>query len=199
VDAHDDDGRLRLNAGKASLARVTFLTPSCEKRCRVTGVFAFERSTTPKRTHDEAQALPHQKQNQDHTDRSPRTRRHLQRRDPRGLAPEHLDELPQLGYAFIAAAVIGGLLAWRLVSRPHDRRLPLLAAAFCLGQIGAWALFVTLPVPGFAGTPESIETIGLVSKAFEALGVLLALSLITFPALRSPRRSRRRRPVLQDG
>lgn len=115
------------------------------------------------------------------------------------LAPEHLDELPQLGYAFIAAAVIGGLLAWRLVSRPHDRRLPLLAAAFCLGQIGAWALFVTLPVPGFAGTPESIETIALVSKAFEALGVLLALSLITFPALRSPRRSRRRRPVLQDG
>ena len=102
------------------------------------------------------------------------------------LVPEHLDELPPLGYAFIGATVVGGLIAWALVSRPRDRRLPLLAAAFCLGQIGAWAIFVTLPVPGFAGTPESIETIALVSKAVEALGVLLALPLITTPLLRRP-------------
>jgi hypothetical protein len=61
------------------------------------------------------------------------------------LVPEHLEELPALGYAFIVAAVIGGVLAWALVSRPHDRRLPLLAAVFCLGEIGAWALFVTMP------------------------------------------------------
>jgi len=57
---------------------------------------------------------------------------------------------------------------------------------------------VTLPVPGFAGTPESVEAIALVSKAVEALGVLLALPLITTPVLRMWRRSRRQRPVLQD-
>jgi hypothetical protein len=56
------------------------------------------------------------------------------------LVPEHLNEMPPLGYAFIAAALIGGLIACALVSRPDDRRLPLL-------------------VPGFSGTPESIETI----------------------------------------
>jgi len=114
------------------------------------------------------------------------------------LVPEHLQEMPPLGYAFIAAAVIGSVLAWALVSRPRDRRLPLLAALFCLGQIGTWALFVTLPVPGFTGTPESIETIAVVSKATEALGAVLALSLITFPALRRWRRSRRARVVAQD-
>jgi len=114
------------------------------------------------------------------------------------LVPEHLDDMPPLGYSFIVAAAIGGVLAWGLVSRPHDRRLPLLAAGFCLGQIVTWALFVTLPVPGFAGTPESVEAIALVSKAVEALGVLLALPLITTPVLRMWRRSRRQRPVLQD-
>jgi hypothetical protein len=114
------------------------------------------------------------------------------------LVPEHLDEIPPLGYAFIVAAVVGGVLAWGLVSRPYDRRLPLFAGLFCLGQIGTWALFVTVPVPGFANTPESIELIALVSKAVEALGVMLALPLITSPVLRERRRSRRPRPALQD-
>jgi hypothetical protein len=114
------------------------------------------------------------------------------------LVPEHLEELPRLGYAFILAAVIGGVLAWALVSRPHDRRLPVLAALFCLGQIGAWALFVTLPVPGFAGTPESVETIALVSKAVEALGVLLALPLITSSVLGSAGRPRGPQPAFED-
>jgi 4-amino-4-deoxy-L-arabinose transferase-like glycosyltransferase len=94
------------------------------------------------------------------------------------LAPEHLKEMPPLGYAFIVAAAIGAVLAWALVSRPSDRRIPLLAGLFCLGQIVMWALFVTTSVPGFAGTPEPVETIALVSKAAELLGVALALQLI---------------------
>src|SRR5262249_11037402 len=84
------------------------------------------------------------------------------------LVPEHLKEMPPLGYAFSGAAVTGGVLAWALVYWPYDRRLPFLAALFCFGQIGAWALFVAVPVPGFSGTPEPVETIALVSKAVEA-------------------------------
>src|SRR5262245_2393743 len=90
------------------------------------------------------------------------------------LAPEHLREMPPLGYAFIAAATIGGALACVLISRPDDRRIALLAALFCLGQIAAWALFVSVHVPGFSGTPEGIETIALISKATELAGVALA-------------------------
>jgi hypothetical protein len=93
------------------------------------------------------------------------------------LAPEHLKVMPPLGYAFIAAAVIGAALASALISRPSDRRVALLAGLFCLGQIIAWVLFVTVPVPGFSGTPEPVEAIALVSKAAELLGVLLVLPL----------------------
>jgi hypothetical protein len=125
-------------------------------------------------------------------------RQHIPAVSGRIRAPEHLEELPPLGDAFIVAAVIGGLLALALVFRPGNPMLPLLAALFCLGQIGAWALFVTLPLPGFAGTPESVEAIALVSKAVEALGVLLALSLITSPLLGRPRRSLRPHPLLED-
>jgi hypothetical protein len=100
-----------------------------------------------------------------------------------GLAPEHLKEMPRLGYAFIAAAAIGCVLAWALVSFPDDRRISLLAGLFCLGQIAAWALFVSVHMPGFSGTPEGIETIALVSKAAELAGVLLAFPL-ALPRLR---------------
>src|SRR5262245_57344341 len=93
------------------------------------------------------------------------------------LAPEHLKEMPPLGYAFVAAAAIGGGLASALVLLPADRRLSLLAGLFCLGQIAAWALFVSVHVPGFSGTPEGIETIALVSKAAELAGVALAFPL----------------------
>src|SRR5262249_23079278 len=94
-----------------------------------------------------------------------------------GLAPEHLTEMPPLGYAFIAAAVMGSVLAWALLSRPDDRRIPFLAGLFCLGQIATWALFVTVHVPGFSGTPEAVETIALVCKAVELAGVALAFPL----------------------
>jgi len=93
------------------------------------------------------------------------------------LVPEHLKEMPPLGYAFIAAAAIGCVLACALISRPDDPRVPLLAGLFCLGQIATWALFVTVRVPGFAGTPEGIETIALVSKAAELAAVALAFPL----------------------
>ena len=95
------------------------------------------------------------------------------------LVPEHLKEMPPLGYSFIGAAVIGAALAWALVSRPRDRRMPVLAGLFCLGQIVTWLLFVTVRIPLFSGTPEPVETIALVSKAVELYGFAIALSLAT--------------------
>jgi hypothetical protein len=102
------------------------------------------------------------------------------------LVPEHLEEMPRLGYAFVAAAAIGGLLACALVSRPDDRRIPPLAGLFCLGQIVAWTLFVNVPVPGFPGTPEPVETIALVSKSAELAAVILAFPLSLSHARRKP-------------
>src|SRR5262249_12565427 len=107
------------------------------------------------------------------------------------LAPEHLKEMPPLGYAFIAAAAIGGALAWALVSHPDDRRISLLAGVFCLGQIAAWALFVSVSVPGFSGTPEGVEAIALVPKA-AALDA--PASAVASPPPLPPRRRRRPPP-----
>jgi hypothetical protein len=85
--------------------------------------------------------------------------------------------MPPLGWSFIVAAVLGAALACALVASTGNRRLARLAALFLAGEVAAWALFVTVRVPGFDGTPESIETIALVCKAVELVGVAVALPL----------------------
>jgi hypothetical protein len=94
------------------------------------------------------------------------------------LVPEHLKEVPPLGYLFIAAAIVSAGIAWALVTRPQDRRIAVMALAFLAGQILAWVLFVTVHVPGFSGTPESIEVIALVSKAAELIGIGVGLPFV---------------------
>ena len=116
-----------------------------------------------------------------------------------GLVPEHLKEMPQLGYAFMFASLVGAALAVTLIWRPDERRIWMLAGFFCLGQIAAWGLFVTVRVPFFSGTPEPVEAIALVSKAIEAFGVVIALSLIASGHARSvPAPRRHHRPAWRE-
>lgn len=93
------------------------------------------------------------------------------------LVPEHLREMPPLGWSFIAAAVIGAGIASVIVSRPEDRRWARIAAVFLAGEVVAWVVFVSIRVPGFMGTPEPIETIALVCKAVELAGLALVIPL----------------------
>ncbi|MGZ6564875.1 MAG: hypothetical protein ACXVH3_34830 [Solirubrobacteraceae bacterium] len=46
-----------------------------------------------------------------------------------------------------------------------------------LAEIVAWALFIALPIPGFTGTPEPVESIAVVCKAAERFGIVLTLAL----------------------
>lgn len=103
------------------------------------------------------------------------------------LTPEHLHEMPRLGYSFIVASVLGVAIAGALIARPDDRRIAALAGIFCLGEIVAWVLFVTIPVPLFPGTPEGVEAIAVVSKAVEAVGWVLALGLMGQAKVAAPR------------
>ena len=75
------------------------------------------------------------------------------------LAPEHLQEMPPLGYLFIAAAAGGAVIACALVTRGDDIRIQLLAVLFLVGQVLAWALFVTVHVPpgGFVATLLTVK------------------------------------------
>jgi hypothetical protein len=93
------------------------------------------------------------------------------------LVPEHLQEMPPLGWSFIAAAALGVALAWALVTNPEDRLLARLAAVFLAVEVLAWVVFVTVRVPGFMGTPEPVETIALVCKAGELIGLWLAVAI----------------------
>ena len=97
------------------------------------------------------------------------------------LVPEHLGEMPPLGYLFIFAAAIGGAIALALVVRPTDARIPRLAVLFLTTQVVVWAMFIVLQIPGFTGTPEPVEPIALVCKAVELLGIALALPLVVGP------------------
>lgn len=94
------------------------------------------------------------------------------------LVPEHLDEMPPLGYLFILASAMGAAIALALVVRPNDDRIPWLAILFLTTQVVVWAMFVVVHVPGFTGTPEPVEPIALVCKAAELLGIALALPLV---------------------
>ena len=91
------------------------------------------------------------------------------------LVPEHLKEMPPLGWSFIGAAVIGAALAYALICSPEDRRLARLAALFLAFEVLAWVGFVTVRLPGFDGTPEPVETIALVCQAVELFGLALAV------------------------
>ena len=93
------------------------------------------------------------------------------------LVPEHLREMPPLGWSFIAAAALGVALAWALVPKPEDQLFPRLVALFLAAEILAWVLFVSAAVPGFSGTPEPVETIALVCKAGELIGLWLAVAI----------------------
>jgi hypothetical protein len=93
------------------------------------------------------------------------------------LVPEHLQEMPALGWSFIAAAAVGVALACALVSKPEDKLFARLAALFLAVEVLAWVLFVSAPVPGFSGTPEPIETIALICKAGELIGLSLAVAI----------------------
>lgn len=93
------------------------------------------------------------------------------------LVPEHLKEMPPLGWSFIGVAALGAALACALIARPADRALARLVAGFLAAEVLAWALFVTVRVPGFDGTPESVETIAIVCKAGELVGIALAVAL----------------------
>ena len=93
------------------------------------------------------------------------------------LVPEHLQEMPPLGWSFIGAAVLGAAIAYALVYSPEDQPPARLAALFLAAEIVAWTVFVTIRVPGFMGTPEPVETIALVSKAVELIGLWLAVAI----------------------
>ncbi len=94
------------------------------------------------------------------------------------LAPSHFREGAGAGLGFAAATVVLALLAVALTRYPLTE-LPLVAAALTLGGlIASYAFAVTTGLPLLHPAPEPIDALALATKAFEAVGLAAASSLL---------------------
>jgi hypothetical protein len=96
------------------------------------------------------------------------------------LAPEHLEEHVALGMGFLLSAVLLAVLAVALTDRPS--RLNVATAAVLLsGLIVGWLLAVTTGLPVLLPDAEDVETIAVLTKAVELVGLVVAARLLTAP------------------
>ena len=94
------------------------------------------------------------------------------------LVPGHFAEGTGPGVGFAAAtAALAGLVVW-LTWRPAS--LPALAAvaATFAGLLASYALATTTGLPLLHPDPESVDGLGLATKAIESVGLLTATSLL---------------------
>jgi hypothetical protein len=94
------------------------------------------------------------------------------------LAPEHFAESTGAGVGFAIATVLLAAVAVALTRRPGSVRALIGAIAVLGGLIVSYAAAVTSGVPLLHPDPEAVDGLGVVTKAIEAVGVLVASSLI---------------------
>ena len=94
------------------------------------------------------------------------------------LAPAHFADGTAAGAGFVASAAVLAVLAVALTLRPAGSA-PLAGAAIVLaGLLGSYALATTTGVPLLHPEPEPLDGLALATKAFEAAGLVTALSLL---------------------
>ena len=94
------------------------------------------------------------------------------------LAPAHYAEGAGAGIGFVASTVLLAALAVVLTLRPADA-LPLVGAAVVFaGLLGSYVLATTTGFPLLHPEPEPVAGLALVTKAFEAVGLVTALILL---------------------
>jgi hypothetical protein len=98
------------------------------------------------------------------------------------LAPDHFEEGTGAGLGFVAATVLLGVLAVVLTRKPTQAAL-LATAAVYVGLIASYALVLTTGFPMLHPEPEPVDALALFTKAIEAVGFVLAASLVRRPAL----------------
>ena len=97
------------------------------------------------------------------------------------LVQAHFDEGTGPGLGFVAATLAPAALVVWLTLRPGSRLALFGAAAVLLGLLVSYGLAVTSGVPLLHPDPEPVEGLALATKAFEALGLLAASSLLAGP------------------
>jgi hypothetical protein len=98
------------------------------------------------------------------------------------LVRDHFEEGTGAGLGFVAATVLLAVLAVVLTRKPMQAALLATAAVFA-GLIASYALVLTTGFPVLHPEPEAVDALALFTKAIEAIGLLLAASLLRRPSL----------------
>ena len=94
------------------------------------------------------------------------------------LAPEHFRESTAAGAGFLVAVISLAVVAAALTRRPDSGFLLAAAGTTLAGLIGSYVLAATIGLPLLHPDPEPITGLALVTKAFEAAGLIAAADVL---------------------
>jgi hypothetical protein len=97
------------------------------------------------------------------------------------LVGDHFEEGTGAGLGFVAATILLAVLAVVLTRTPTQPALLATAAVFA-GLIASYALVITTGFPVLHPEPEAVDALALFTKAVEAIGLVLAASLLRRPS-----------------
>jgi hypothetical protein len=97
------------------------------------------------------------------------------------LVPDHFEEGMGAGLGFVSATALLAVLAVLLSRKPTQLAFAGAAAAFA-GLITCYVLAVTTGFPVLRPEPEAVDGLALFTKAVEAVGLVLAASLVRRPS-----------------
>jgi hypothetical protein len=103
------------------------------------------------------------------------------------LVPNHFEEGTGAGLGFATATILLALLAVVVTRKPTQLALVMTGAVF-LGLIASYALVIMTGFPVLHPEPEAVDGLALFTKAVEAVGLVLAVSLLRRPSLAVTRR-----------
>jgi hypothetical protein len=98
------------------------------------------------------------------------------------LVGDHFREGTGAGFGFVAATILLAFLAVVLTRGLSQLALVATAAVFA-GLIASYALVLTTGFPVLHPEPEAVDGLALFTKAIEAVGLVLATSLLRRPSL----------------
>ena len=93
------------------------------------------------------------------------------------LVPDHFEEGTGAGLGFAVATVLLAVLAVVLTRKRTQLALAATTAVFA-GLIGSYALVLTTGFPVLHPEPEAVDGLALFTKAIEAIGFVVAASLL---------------------
>jgi hypothetical protein len=98
------------------------------------------------------------------------------------LVPDHFEEGMGAGLGFVAATVLLSILGVALTRKPTEVALLGTIAVFA-GLIASYALVITTGMPVLHPEQEAVDGLALFTKGIEAIGLVLAASLVRRPSL----------------